>query len=144
MNDSAAPLPDRVWEFLMRWEGAGLENDPDDPGGETRYGIDKSSHPGVDIKNLTEGQARAIYSQEWATSPASSLGADLGFVYFDTEVNCGRGAARVFAQGNADCATLLNRRDAYYRQLAQDHPRLIKFLHGWLNRTADLRKQVWL
>ncbi|KIE59465.1 hypothetical protein A946_01985 [Methylacidiphilum kamchatkense Kam1] len=29
------------------------EDDPDDPGGLTKYGIDQRSHPDVDIKNLT-------------------------------------------------------------------------------------------
>jgi hypothetical protein len=136
------PFPDRVWQFLLKWEGSTLENDPDDGGGLTRYGIDQRSHPGVDIRNMSEGQARAIYAKEWAASAASSLPADLGFVYFDTEVNCGAGAARVFAQGKVDCTTYLQRRDSNYRQLCEDHPRLNKFLHGWLNRTADLRRQV--
>src|SRR6266700_2325053 len=43
----------------------GYSNDPDDPGGETNYGIDKRSHPDVDIKNLTEAQAIDIYYTDY-------------------------------------------------------------------------------
>ena len=39
----------------------GYVNDPDDPGGETKYGISKRSYPALDIKNLTVEQATAIY-----------------------------------------------------------------------------------
>ena len=45
---------------LLRHEG-GYVNDPDDPGGETKYGISKRSNPDLDIKNLTEEDATAIY-----------------------------------------------------------------------------------
>jgi len=40
-------------------------NDPDDPGGETKYGICKKYHPTVDIKNLTLSQAKQIYLEKY-------------------------------------------------------------------------------
>ncbi len=51
-------------KFALKWEG-GYVNDPDDPGGETKYGISKRAHPEVDIKNLTVAQAGEIYKREY-------------------------------------------------------------------------------
>lgn len=43
----------------------GYVNNPNDPGGETKYGICKRSYPLVDIKNLTVEQATAIYLRDF-------------------------------------------------------------------------------
>lgn len=43
----------------------GYVNDPDDPGGETKYGISKRSYPTLDIKNLTVEQASDIYMRDF-------------------------------------------------------------------------------
>jgi len=51
---------DEIIEVVLEHEG-GYVNDPDDPGGETNFGIAKRSHPDVDIKNLTkEGAKKSI------------------------------------------------------------------------------------
>ena len=47
-----------------RIEG-GYVNDPNDPGGETKYGISKRSYPSVDIRNLTKEQAKSIYFRDF-------------------------------------------------------------------------------
>jgi lysozyme family protein len=43
----------------------GYINDKNDTGGETKYGISKRSYPNVDIKNLTEEEAIAIYLRDF-------------------------------------------------------------------------------
>ncbi len=40
-------------------------NDPDDPGGETKYGISKRQYPHLDIKNLTPERAKSIYLSDY-------------------------------------------------------------------------------
>jgi len=55
---------ERCIAFVLRHEG-GYVNDPRDPGGETKYGISKRAYPGLDIKNLTEEQAKEIYRQDY-------------------------------------------------------------------------------
>ena len=50
--------------IVLENEG-GYVNDPDDPGGETKYGISKRSYPALDIKNLTVEQATAIYLRDF-------------------------------------------------------------------------------
>ena len=43
---------DIAFKLTIGHEG-GYVNDPDDPGGETNYGISKRSYPDVDIANIT-------------------------------------------------------------------------------------------
>ena len=43
----------------------GYSNDPDDPGGETKFGISKRYHPDEDIKNMTVSRAVEIYKDEY-------------------------------------------------------------------------------
>ncbi len=48
-------------------EGSKFTNNPNDPGGPTKYGICQRDHPGVDIENLTLADAEAIYhTQYWS------------------------------------------------------------------------------
>jgi len=49
---------------LIRIEG-GLVKNPSDPGGLTRFGISKAAYPQLDIRNLTEAQAIAIYRRDY-------------------------------------------------------------------------------
>ena len=48
-----------IIEGVIEKEG-GYVNDPDDPGGETKYGISKKAFPKEDIKNLTIVRAKDI------------------------------------------------------------------------------------
>jgi lysozyme family protein len=65
------------------------ENVSGDPGGVTKYGIDASSHPGVDIKDLTRDQAVEIYHQEWRWRNMDALPEKLAICCFDVFVNGG-------------------------------------------------------
>ena len=51
-------------EVVLRHEG-GYVNDPQDPGGETKYGISKRSYPHLDITNLSREDAIGIYHRDW-------------------------------------------------------------------------------
>ena len=53
---------DKIIEVVLEHEG-GYVNDPDDAGGETKYGIAKRWYPSVDIKNLTKEQAKKYIIQ---------------------------------------------------------------------------------
>lgn len=132
---------ERFWPQLIKWEGTRYEHDPDDPGGATKFGIDQRSHPKVDIRNLTEAAAKEIYWQEyWMRNGIGELPCPLGEVHFDTCVNTGAGQAKKFLVRSRNAAEYLELRDDFYRGLAARRPRMKKFLKGWLNRTADLRR----
>ena len=135
----------RFLPFLFKWEG-GYDNDPDDPGGETKFGIDKRSHPDVDIQHLTQEQAAEIYWREyWVKYGCEGHAEPLGEVFFNACVNCGAGRARAILQTLPvphTAASFLDAQEAFYRRLVTARPALEKFLKGWLNRTADLRRWV--
>ena len=145
----------------------GYVNDPDDAGGETKYGIAKNFNPDVDIKNLTLQSAKKIYeSKYWISSLAPKLPYPLNVVYFDAAINNGATPAAKFIQRalgvlddgqigpktlaaiaactdlKALCVKSLEKRDAFFRAIVAAKPKQAKYLNGWLNRTARVRK--WL
>ena len=134
--------------FIFKWEcvynKAGKvvsENDPSDPGGLTKYGVDQRSHPKVNIKDLTESQALDIYRLEyWDKNKIESMPAKLGEAYFNCCVNCGAGRAKKLLVGNDTPAKFILAQEGFYHRLAASNPKLKKFLKGWLNRTQDLRR----
>jgi len=151
--------------FIFQWEDATdshgnviTENVPGDDGGTTKYGIDKASHPDIDIPNLTKETALAIYWSEWNKAQAELLPYPYGEAYFNCCVNAGRGRAlklesAVDLQRNKEqwaakdvdqmeASVFLDEQEAFYRRLAQDAPHDAKFLKGWLNRLIALRE--WL
>lgn len=89
-----------ILEFSLWWEtggdkAGGYTNDPNDPGGETRWGISKQAHPEIDIKALSRVQAEAIYREHyWGSrgnqeSNCDQLPWPLNAVHFDCVVNVG-------------------------------------------------------
>lgn len=55
---------DLAFDRLMGHEG-GYVNDPNDPGGETKWGVSKRSYPSLNIKDLTKDDAKAIYRRDF-------------------------------------------------------------------------------
>ena len=153
---------DDIIEVVLEHEG-GYVNDPDDPGGETNFGIAKRSHPDVDIANLTEEGAKEIYYQDyWMKNRVPQMTEDLKHIYFDMCVNQGRGRAVKILQraANAKGADLvvdgglgpktisalngveLDRvrayRVKYYADLVTRKPDLEKFYFGWFRRALEV------
>ena len=74
---------------LLGDEG-GYSDDPEDPGGETNWGICKRNYPALDIKALTRAEAIAIYYRDWwQRYHYSDLPAPIGAKVFDLAVNVG-------------------------------------------------------
>jgi len=153
---------DEIIEIVLEHEG-GYVNDPDDPGGETNFGIAKRSHPDVDIANLTKEGAKEIYKSEyWDKNKVESLPEQLRHIYFDMCVNQGRGrAVRIMQRAaNAKGAGLkvdggmgpvtieamkgleIDRvrayRVKYYADLVTRKPDLEKFYFGWFRRSLEV------
>ena len=78
-----------IIEVVLEHEG-GYVNDPDDAGGETKYGIAKRWYPNVDIKNLTKEEAKKIYHMDyWNPAKCNEVPKHLRHIYFDMCVNFG-------------------------------------------------------
>lgn len=86
---------DEALPIILRFEGgATITDDPRDPGGLTKYGISQRAFPTLDIRNLTEAGAAAIYRREyWDRAKCDSLPSHLRLVVFDMAVNMGVGKA---------------------------------------------------
>lgn len=80
---------DIAFDRLMGAEG-GYVHDPNDPGGETNWGISKRSYPSVNIKALTRDGAKEIYRRDfWTRIHADELHDGVAFQTFDFAVNSG-------------------------------------------------------
>lgn len=88
---------DKAFTLVIAAEG-GYVNDPNDPGGETNFGISKRQYPNVDIKNLTLDDAKTIYQRDyWDAIQGDSLPWPLCAFVFDCAVNQGCDSAADFA-----------------------------------------------
>ena len=86
----------------------GYVNDPDDPGGETKFGISKRSYPDLDIKNLTLDDAIDIYQKDFWEKPGYDqiIPKKVAAKVFDLAVNMGPGrAGKLLQQAINETAT---------------------------------------
>jgi lysozyme family protein len=129
---------EKAVDFVLAHEG-GYTNDPNDPGGETKYGISKRAYPDLIIANLTPEDAIEIYRRDyWIPSGAEQLPDNLALIHFDASVNNGLSKARQFLdQAGGDYREYLLLRIKFYNSLAA-HPTNRGFLRGWINRALDL------
>jgi lysozyme family protein len=80
---------DDAFDRLLGHEG-GYVHHPNDPGGETNWGISKRSYPDVDIKALTRHAAKAIYRNDfWDRIHGDEMPDGAAFQAFDFAVNSG-------------------------------------------------------
>lgn len=78
-----------AFDRLLGYEG-NYSNDPNDPGGETKWGISKRAYPNLIIKELTREDAFNIYHRDfWSVIEADKLPSSVSFQLFDFAVNSG-------------------------------------------------------
>ena len=155
---------DPAMEHILKFEG-GYVNDPDDPGGETNYGISKKAYPDADIKNMTEHRAKEIYYNDyWLKNKVDRLHPELQIIFFDMCVNLGGSGATKILQKTANqklskklkvdgkigiktiggskvvnADRLTTGRIKYYSELVAKKTKLDKYYYGWIRRTL----QAW-
>lgn len=150
------------WKRLFRLEG-GYVNDPDDPGGETKWGISKRSYPHLNIKTLSRQQAQRIYQRDYFEKPGyDRLPPLLADQMMDMAINLGSLRAGKLLQivlgvtvdgivgketrkaiEGWDIEKLNNRlveaRKRFYREIVKNRPSSGKYLKGWLKRAEEFR-----
>lgn len=158
-----------IIDQIIAREG-GYVNHSADFGGPTKYGITQStlsawrghSSNADDVKNLTEQEARWIYSALYITRPGFhkiNFG-PLRALLIDCGVHHGArravewlqhavgtkqdgilGPVTLAAANRADGAALyraiLARRIQFFGAILRRHPDQVVFAHGWLNRAAE-------
>jgi lysozyme family protein len=144
-------------------KAVGYVNDPDDAGGETKFGIAKNANPETDITNLTWSQAKAIYyTKYWLLGACDKLSGRVGVLHLDGCINHGVGRASKFLQkallvtedgkigaitinkaNLADqivlCNAICDNREQFYQDIVANKPTQKKFLAGWLRRIKEMR-----
>ena len=140
---SPSPQPindfDIAFEFVLKWEG-GLSEDPNDPGGLTKYGISQKAYPHLDIKNLTVYNAKEIYYKDyWLKSGCDELVPPMDLIVFNCSVNCGVSKTKsLFLTSEGNWKDFLLKQIEHYSSLHGAK----YYLRGWINRTMDLYKQI--
>lgn len=154
---------DKAITAVLNEEG-GYVNDPDDPGGETKYGISKRYHPDVDIANLTIDKAKEIYRDEYwnpfgldqIESPKLServlsclvnIGAYNAFVCLQNALRAAGMYVSVDGKFGPETENAVRRADnlsllaafksewaGWYRTQVARFPEKKKYLQGWLSR----------
>lgn len=144
----------------------GYVNDPDDVGGETKFGVAKNANQDLNIAGLTWDQAmQRYYEKYWLAGGCHLLSPRVAILHFDGCVNHGVGRASKFLQevvgavvdgevgpGTARaansmnefdvCRMLADRREKFYRGIVEAKPSQAKFLNGWLRRINEMRDFV--
>lgn len=144
---------DKCITFIIDEIEKGYVNNPDDPGGETKYGISKRSYPDLDIKNLTKSEALRIYKRDYASKvkfqEIALVNPYLALCVLDFAINSGPSRAikslqtsgRVTADGIIGPATLAasGKPDACERYLAER----ARFLAGLKNFQINGNGWMW-
>jgi lysozyme family protein len=122
------------------------------------------------VRHIARAEAREIYDHNyWDPTHAQFLAQPIDIVMFDTAVNNGTGTAigflqvalgvsvtHIFDAGTSaayhhyleahsptDLASeIVTTRIAHYKHLVVLHPKLGKFLKGWMNRVNDLKAHM--
>lgn len=154
--------PEQAIAFIIEDEG-GYVDHPNDPGGETKYGISKRSYPDVDIKNLTVEQATEIYKRDfWDKLHVTLLPAHVQYLYADMAVNHGpRNAARILqraagvtddgivgpvtrkAAASAGILDICHQRMLFFSAIVANRTTQAVFLRGWTNRNFKVTARAF-
>jgi lysozyme family protein len=166
VDQNAEPTTfDQCIDLVIGHEG-GYVNDPDDPGGETNWGISKRAYRKVDIKNLTKEDAKAIYKKDyWDNFKVGKLPPNLRYIYFDMCINMGsRNAGKVLQRAanaknpalakikidgmvgpntikavkRVEKSRLRSERVLYYARIVIKKPVQHKYWYGWFKRSLEV------
>jgi len=158
-----ANFDNAINKTLLHEGGAKFTSDPNDRGGDTKFGISQRAYPELDIKNLTEEKAKQIYKRDyWNKVNADKIDSQLiAENIFDTAVNMGvRTASRMAqevleiepADGIIGPQSLKHINDSpvdlfiskytlhkvsHYVEICKKNKSQKKYLLGWMNRALD-------
>ena len=160
-----------IFDFIIQQEtggdpNGGYTNDPDDPGGETKWGISKKTFPTLIIADTTKEEAQSIYYDiYWRNIDIDGIPDEIKMMLCDMGVNCGVETAKKYLQkavgvevdGVIGPKTIeaLNRygfpcivylygawRRIYYLTIISKNTTLNKYTNGWFSRVTALEKLV--
>ena len=137
-------------EIVLAFEGGEtVTENPNDPGGLTKWGISQRSHPNLDIRHLSRATALEIYYNEyWSKVNAELLPYNVALCAFDTSVNCGvsfaLGCLKITKElpDNERSLKILELRQQHYNALVKKNLKLLVFINGWTARVFSLMMKL--
>lgn len=149
---------DRAVLDVLKHEGGYVRN-PQDPGGETNFGISKRVYPREDIKGMTKARAIAIYRRDYWHPKYDLMPYQVAAKVFDMAVNMGAKQAHKLLQraaGVVDDGVIGNKtvqavnafsvgalldnitieQNKYYAAVVRNRPTSSIFMAGWTHRAA--------
>lgn len=152
----------KAFPILLTFEGEDFTNASFDKGGATKFGISQVANPDLDVVNLTEDQARVIYTKRyWDPTHCNDAPNQLKYVLFDTAINDGvteaikilQHAAGITVDGiwgnqtamasqNVSAYSYLSWRQNIYNRIVDNDPTQQKWLKGWTNRVNRLKEML--
>jgi lysozyme family protein len=155
-----ANFNDAIVKTLAKEGGAKFTDIANDKGGATKYGISQTAYPRLDIRSLTEQQAREIYKRDyWDRIGGDAIKSQaIAENIFDTAVNMGPRTASRLVQvtlditpadgviGNSSILVINKQQEeifishftlakiARYAKICMSDKTQSKFLLGWINR----------
>lgn len=142
----------KALDFILAAEG-GYVNNPNDFGGETNFGITKSTYdayrkqkslPKQSVKFISSNEIEEIYYKKYYLASGADKLTDkkLALVHFDTAVNMGISRANnLLTLSHGNVQEYLRLRKNKYIQFANVPSQKI-FLKGWLNRICRLENYI--
>ena len=111
---------ERAWPIVKSHEGTKYV--PDGAGSFAKFGINSAYHPDVDVKNLTEDQAKDIaYNQYWKPHVPQDASQEFKNAAFDTVYHVGQGAgSRLIKESGKDLNNLLDLQQGYWNLKSAD------------------------
>lgn len=160
----------KIIPWVLSDEG-GYTNDPDDPGGPTKFGItlyDYKKWTGnphaaaEDVKDMPESMAHAIYRKYyWDSQQCDKMPTGVDYFLFDSGLLHGIGASKRWLQlavgakqdgdigpktleavSKADPSKVLVEMEAVRRRYCKSRPGWKKFGQGWTNRVNKCKARA--
>lgn len=144
-------------------KAVGYTIDPNDRGGETKFGVAKNANPDIDVTDLTWAHAKDVYFKRyWIAGKCENMAGRVAVLHFDGCVNHGVGRAAKFLQralGVTDdgaigpgtlaalnskdpievCNSICNQRVKFYDKIIANDPTQAKYRNGWMRRIDEMR-----
>lgn len=128
-------------KFVLAHEGSAYVIDRG--GHPCKYGVNQRWHKDVDVKNLTEAQARKIMWKYWIKTGAYRIkDKALAIVVFDTGYMFGPGTAKEMFDGCNDFRECIVTRIYRHKEVAHLYKDAMKYLNTWVERSINLYDYV--
>lgn len=146
-NDGApviAKADEAINYIIDNFEGEALVSN-DGGRGASKFGINQTANPEVNVKNLTREQAAQIYKTKyWDAIKADSLPENMRLIALDTAINFGQETAlKMIREAGGNPQKLAELRAQKHRELIESDPKTYgKYAKSWARRDKHFADQA--